>query len=122
LGCRRSGWRRLDQRRDLSPAWVELNFHATRTIEEVNVFTIADVTGYAADPGFGDTFSLYGLTDFKVQAWDGSAWIDMAVITGNNRVWRQVIINPRPMSKMRIYLDGWNGGAARIVEIEAIGY
>ena len=37
------------------------------------------------------TFSQYGIVNFKVQFWDGTAWdaVTGGVVTGNNKVWRK---------------------------------
>ena len=38
------------------------------------------------------TFANYGLRDFEVQYWTGSAWVAVpnGVVVGNNKVWRTI--------------------------------
>ena len=67
------------------------------------------------------TFSLYGLRDFEVQYWTGTAWQDVpgGAIVNNNLVWRQVTFTALTTTKIRILvtnaLDTWT----RITEVEA---
>ena len=48
------------------------------------------------------TFSLYGVTDFTVQGWNGTAWVTLATVSGNNLVKRTVNFSPYTTSKIRI--------------------
>jgi hypothetical protein len=73
------------------PDWLQVDFGTTRTISEIDVFTVQDNPGSPSDPTLTMTFSLYGITAFNVQYWDGSAWVSVpgGDVTGNNKVWRK---------------------------------
>src|SRR6185295_10991801 len=73
------------------PDWLEIDFATLQSINEVDVFTLQDNYGAPAAPTPSMTFSQYGLRDFEVQYWTGSAWVDVAggAITSNSLVWRQ---------------------------------
>ncbi|MBI3344747.1 MAG: hypothetical protein HY028_07845 [Gammaproteobacteria bacterium] len=68
------------------------------------------------------SFSLYGITTFDVQYWNGSAWaaIPGGTVTGNNKVWRQFTFASISTGKIRVLVNNsaskdWS----RIVEVEA---
>ena len=105
------------------PNWLEVSFQGQKTISEVDVFTTQDGLDNGAEPTAGMTFALYGLTDFQVQYWDGSAWqaVPGGVVSGNNKVWRQIQFAPVTTSKVRVLCTAGLANAARIVEVEAWG-
>jgi hypothetical protein len=105
------------------PNWLEVSFQGQKTISEIDVFTTQDGLDNAAEPTSGMTFALYGLTDFQVQYWDGSAWqvVPGGVVSGNNKVWRQIQFAPVTASKVRVLCTAGLANAARIVEVEAWG-
>src|SRR5436190_2915780 len=66
--------------------------------------------------------SLYGLRDFEVQYWTGSAWaaIPGGTVTGNNLVWRQFLFAAISTTKIRVNVSGTADGVwTRIAEVEA---
>src|ERR1700741_2063300 len=69
------------------------------------------------------TFSLYGVTDFQVQYWTGSAWVTVpgGIVSGNNLVWRQVTFSALTTSAIRVWVTGALSGYSRITEVEAYG-
>jgi hypothetical protein len=101
------------------PQWIEIDFGATRSIDLINVFTLANAINYNTDPTLSDTFSSYGIVDFKVQYWNGSTWVDLATVTANDKVWRQFTFSSVSTTKIRIYVTAATAGEARIVEVEA---
>ena len=106
------------------PRWLEIDFGSAKTIERVDVFSLADALNYNTDPGPSDTFTQYGLIDFKIQTWNGSSWVDQATITGNDLVWRQITFTPVSTQKVRIYVTAVGAGAVgytHVVELEAWG-
>jgi hypothetical protein len=68
------------------------------------------------------TFSLYGLTAFDVQGWNGSTWVTLGSVSGNNLVKRTVSFSPYTTDRIRIVTNGSADGIwSRITEIEAWG-
>jgi RHS repeat-associated protein len=104
------------------PDWLEVNFNSSRTISEIDVITQQDDPQNPLEPTLSQTFSLYGITAFDVQYWNGSAWVTVpgGSVTGNNKVWRQFNFSPVTTNKIRLVV---NGGAdnsfSRVVEVEA---
>ena len=72
------------------PDWVEIDFNATQTIDYVVVYTVQDNYASPAPPTDTMTFSLDGVTNFTVQGWNGSAWVTLGTVSGNNLVKRIV--------------------------------
>jgi F5/8 type C domain/NedA-like, galactose-binding domain len=103
------------------PDWVQIDFSASQTINEIDLFTIQDNYNSPAAPTLGMQFSRYGVTDFEVQYWTGSAWVDVpgGNVTGNRNVWRQFGFANITTSKIRVLVNNSLGNYSRIVEIEA---
>jgi lysophospholipase L1-like esterase len=104
------------------PDWLEIDFNGTKTINEIDVFSIQDNFTNPAEPTDTMTFSLYGLTVFDVQYWNGSAWttVPNGSVTGNNKVWRQFAFANITTAKIRIVVYGEAGNQySRIAEVEA---
>src|SRR5437870_7185990 len=80
------GWN--DATANQYPDWVQVNFNGSKTIDEVSVFTLQDNFSNPTEPTEDQTFSLYGITDYQVQYWDGTAWqtIPGASFAGNGEV------------------------------------
>jgi hypothetical protein len=104
------------------PAWIQIDFPTARTIDEMEVFTIADAVDYDTEPTLDDTFTLYGIVDFKMQYWNGAAWVDAATFVGNNKVWTRGYFPAVATDKVRLYITNFAGGAARVVEFQVWGY
>ena len=104
------------------PDWVQVTFNGMKTITEIDVFTLQDNYTAPVDPTPDMTFSLYGITDFEVQYWTGSAWaaVPGGSISGNNLVWRHLTFAALTTDRIRVYVTGSRDGVwSRIVEIEA---
>jgi RHS repeat-associated protein len=69
------------------------------------------------------TFSLYGLTTFQAQYWNGSAWTTApnGNITANNLVWKQITFSTISTTKIRTWITGSSDGYSRMAEVEAWG-
>ena len=67
------------------------------------------------------TFNNYGLVDFAVQGWDGSAWVTLATVTGNNLVKRTVNFSAFTTDRVRIYVTRAADGYSRATEVEVFG-
>lgn len=113
------GWR--DGTQNVFPDSLQVDFNSAKTINEIDVYTIADDFSNPADPTLADTFSLYGIVDFDVQYWNGSEWVTVpnGMIRGNNKVIRQITFSPITTTKIRILVLNALGGFSRIVEVEA---
>ena len=104
------------------PDWLEVDFNGTKAISEVDVFSVQDNVQSPINPTPAMTFSSYGLRNFEVQYWTGSAWapIPGGTVTNNNLVWRQFMFAPLASSKIRVFVTATADGAwSRIAEVEA---
>ena len=106
---------------DATPDWVQISFAGARTISEIGVFALQDDYTAPVEPTLAMTFSLYGLTDFEIQYWTGTAWVTVpgGSITGNTAVWRRVTFPPLTTEHIRVVVTGTRDTWSRIVEIEA---
>ncbi|HKB64826.1 MAG TPA: glycoside hydrolase domain-containing protein, partial [Pyrinomonadaceae bacterium] len=123
-GDRRGGlnfWR--DDTASVYPDWLQVDFNGSKSITEVDVFTVQDNDQNTMEPTQAMTFSLNGITAFDVQYWTGSAWITVpnGSVTGNNKVWRQFTFSPIATSKIRVLVNNALNTRSRIVELEAWG-
>jgi hypothetical protein len=104
------------------PDWLEVDFNGTKSISEVDVFTVQDNFQTPADPTPSMTFTLYGIRNFEVQYWTGTAWADVpgGAITNNNLVWRSFVFAPLSTTKVRVLVTAAADGVwSRITEVEA---
>jgi hypothetical protein len=103
------------------PDSLEVTFNGTKTITEVDVFSVQDNYTSPVEPTPAMTFTSYGLTDFTVEYWDGAAWqtVPGGVITGNTLVWRRLTFAPVKASKIRVTVNNALGTWSRITEVEA---
>ena len=100
---------------------MQVDFSGSKTISEVNVFSLQDNYSSPIEPTEATTFSLYGLTGFQVQYWNGSAWTTVpgGTVTGNNKVWKKISFAPITTSKIRVLISATSDGWSRMVEVEA---
>lgn len=105
------------------PDWLQIDFGSVKTINEVDVFTLQDNWSNSAEPTASMTFTLWGLTGYEVQFWDGANWIAIpgASVTGNNKIWRKFEFSPIATSKIRVLTSASVDGYSRITEVEAYG-
>lgn len=110
----------IDGLRYFRSSWLEVNFATVETINTVNLIGLQDAAPVA--PTLAMTFSVSGMVDFNLQYWTGTAWVNLpgGVVTGNNKVWYQLTFPDVTTNKIRVLVDGALGGAARIVEFEAL--
>ncbi len=115
------GWN--DGTPNASPDWLQVDFAGMKLIEEVNVFSMQDDYTAPVDPSPSMTFGLWGIRNFEMQYWDGSAWVPLpgGVVTNNNLVWRQTLFTPITTSKIRVFITGALNGYSRVMELEAWG-
>jgi hypothetical protein len=136
-----SGWH--DSTLETYPDWIEIDFHAPRTIEEIDVFTAQDgVNRYPpADPDLDMKCLEYGILDFDVQYLDTSVWSELfsppfdpvsgkhelwvsvknSPVVDNENVWRSFSFAPVTTRKIRLVVTRARKGYSRVVEIEAWG-
>jgi hypothetical protein len=103
------------------PDFFEVQFNGTKTIDEIDVFSVQDDYRNPGEPTAAMTFTLWGLQNFDVQYWTGTSWqtVTGGSITGNNLVWRQITFDPITTAKIRVRVDLALNSWSRIAEIEA---
>ncbi len=113
------GWN--DATAGAHPDALEVNFGTPRTLAEIGVYTVQDNYANPEEPTDAMTFSLYGVTDFDVQYWDGANWVTVSggSVTGNNRVVRRFAFTPVTTSRVRVLVTGALASYSRITELEA---
>lgn len=132
-----------------NPEWIVVDFHAPRTLEEIDVYTVQDRLYETPTPPVGPTTrcDLYGIYDFQVQYLDATRWLDneddqwvtiplgervgptaYGSITNNGLAWRTFKFAPLTTNKIRVLVTRARNDTpeiqapfARIVEIEAWG-
>ena len=112
-----------DSARNTFPDWLQIDFSAQKTIHEIDLYCLQDSYWAPSDPTETMTFTYYGLRDFKVQYWTGSAWMDVTGgnITSNNKVWRKFAFSPISTTRIRVLITATSDGWSRITELEAWG-
>jgi hypothetical protein len=116
------GW--ADANSGVFPDWVEINFNGTKSISELDVFTLQDIYTNPIEPTQAMTFTTYGVSAFDVQYWNGTTWVTVpgGSITGNNKIWRQITFAPISTSRIRVLANAAiDNGYTRITEVEAWG-
>ncbi len=105
------------------PDWMRVDFDAEKTIDEINIYTVMDDFMSMAPPTTDTTASVYGLTSFEVQYWNGENWstIPDGLVSGNNKVLKKFMFSPITTSSVRVVVNGAQDGYSRIVELEAWG-
>jgi len=94
------GWRSTQP----LPQWLALKFTSAKTIKKVVVYSLrADLA----------------IVDFKIQHLVSGNWVDLATITNNNLVMREIEITPTLMTDLRVFITRTVDGWSRIVEVEA---
>jgi RHS repeat-associated protein len=113
------GWN--DATENVLPDWFQVDFAGTKTIDEIDVFSLHDNYTEQNTPTETQTFSLYGLVNFEVQYWNGSAWVTIpgGSVSGNNKVWRKFTFAPITTSKIRLWITSVPDSWSRLVELQA---
>ena len=103
------------------PQWLQIDFNGSKTIGEIDVFTLQDNYSNPSEPTEAMTFSLYGVTAFDVQYWNGNSWITVpgGSVTGNNKVWRKFTFTAITTSKIRVVTNASASGWSELTELEA---
>jgi hypothetical protein len=106
------------------PDWIQIDFGRNVLINEIIVYTVQDNYLSPIEPTPNMTFSLYGITAYAVQYWDGTSWVTMRNVINNNLVGR-VIIYPFSTGftrKIRVLINNALQSYSRVTEIEAYAY
>lgn len=105
------------------PETLTIDFGQTRTISQIDVYTLADAVNYNTNPTLADTFVSYGIVNFNIDYWNGSSWVAIpeCTVTANNKVWRQFTFAPLAASKVRIVVTVSMDDTVRVVEFEVWG-
>ena len=102
------------------PDSLEFTFNGTKSISEVDIFTVQD--GNATTPTETLTFTKSGINAFDVEYWDGTSWkiIPGGSISGNNLVWRKITFAAIRTDKIRLIIRGsQSSDFSRLIELEA---
>ena len=112
------GW--ADATPGVFPDWVQIAFSGQQTIDHVVVYSVQDDFQDPVEPTDTTRFTLYGLTSFQVQGWNGASWVTLGSVSGNDLVKRTVSFTPFTTDRVRIVTTGVADNAwSRIAEIEA---
>jgi RHS repeat-associated protein len=103
------------------PQWLQVDFQGSKTIDEIDLFTLQDSYANPSEPTETMQFVWYGTTSFEVQYWNGSSWATVSggSVTGNYNVWRKFSFSPITTSKIRVLISASPDGWSRVAEIEA---
>jgi len=115
------GWN--DGSRGLYPDELEVNFGLARTLNQVRVYTLPNNWQSGSEPTLETSASGEGILDFKVEYWNGSAWVQVpgANVTGNDKAVRVFTFDDIVTTKIRIVVTASRNNWSRIVEVEAFG-
>lgn len=105
-----------------TPATAEITFSGAKTITQLDIVGLSDTLNSPL-PDLTTTGTLYVITAFKFQYWNGSTWVDVpgTTVAGNNFVWKRFTGLSFTTTKIRLYITGTADGYARVPEIEAWG-
>ena len=103
------------------PDWLEVAFNGSKTIGEIDVFSIQDSYNNPIEPTATTTTSGFGVADFTVQYWTGTQWLAVpnGVIRNNNLAWRKVTFTPLTTTRIRVLVERGQDGWSRLAEVEA---
>ena len=113
------GW--IDGTPNAFPDWLQIAFNGAKSISEIDVFSVQDAYSAPQEPTAAMSFSLYGITDFDVQYWNGSSWATVpgGSVTGNNLVWRKFTFPAVSTTAIRINIRAGLNSYSRLIEVEA---
>jgi hypothetical protein len=114
------GWN--DGTRAEWPDTLEVNFGQSRTIDEISVYTLQNNwQNGPVEPTETTSASAEGILDFTVEYWNGSAWVNIASVTGNDKAMRVFQFPQLTTTKIRVVVTAARNNWSRIVEVEAKG-
>lgn len=103
------------------PDYLEIHFAGEKRINEIDLYTLQDNYANSSEPHAEMTFSLFGVTAFRINYWDSAIgqWVIITEVQGNNKVWRNVQFPVVTTSKLSIMILNGVNSYSRVVEIEA---
>jgi hypothetical protein len=117
------GWN--DNTRGLWPDNLDVTFGGgAKTISEIRVYTLQNNFRAPVTPDQNTDASTYGILDFQMQTWNGTAWVTVpgGTITGNTKALRVITLGtPITTTKVRVLVTNGRVYYSRIVELEAYG-
>ena len=113
------GW--ADSTAGTFPDWLQVTFNGLQTIAAIDVFTLQDNPSAPVEPTEAMTFTSYGVTDFEVQYWTGSAWVPVpgGTVVGNTKVWRRFTFAALTTDRIRVFITGSRYAWSILTEVEA---
>jgi Fungalysin metallopeptidase (M36)/Fungalysin/Thermolysin Propeptide Motif/F5/8 type C domain len=115
------GWN--DNTRDIWPDWWQVDFNGSKTINEIRVYTVQNDFRNPVEPTLLTPANIYGIKDFDVQYWNGTAWVTVPAgsVTDNDKAMRVFVFPEVTTSKVRITVTEGRNHFSRILEVEAFG-
>jgi extracellular elastinolytic metalloproteinase len=112
------GW--ADGTRGLYDDWLQVDFGALKSINEIRVYTLQDNHASGLEPTLTTTATGEGILDFEVQTWNGS-WVTVpsGTVTGNTMAIRVFNFPDIATDKIRVLVHNARNNYSRIVEVEA---
>jgi hypothetical protein len=103
------------------PDVLEIAFNGTKSISEIDLFTLQDNFTTPVEPNSALVFTKYGITAFEPQYWNGTSWkfISGSTVSDNNLVWRKIQFKAVSTTKIRIVITNGLDNFSRVVEMEA---
>ena len=114
------GW--SDGTRSVFPDNVQVNFNTSRTIQEIDVYTLKNSPNNGSIVNDTTPATSYGITNFNVQYWTGAAWADVpgGAVVGNTLAKRKFVFSDITTDKIRVVVTGSADNLfSRVIEIEA---
>ncbi len=110
-----------DSTPDSYPDWLQVDFNSSKSINEIVVYAVRDDFTNTTDPDDNTTFSVYGITNFNIQYWNGSNWITVpnGSVANNNKAVTRITFAPITTTKIRVVVNAAQASYSRIVELEA---
>lgn len=104
------------------PDSVTIVFNGIKAIDRVVVYSIQDDFNNPSQPTDEMTFTLYGVTEFTVEGWDGTAWQTLATVTGNDLIKKSCLFDAFETDRIRVNIvAGQDDTWSRVAEIECWG-
>jgi hypothetical protein len=116
-----AGWE--DRTYAAYPDWLEVRFNGPKLIDRAALFSLRDNYWHFVDEDtlFYQRFRLYGIVDFTLEGWNGSAWVPLVSVTDNQMVHRTVGFTPFVTDRVRVTSSKALMFKSRIVELEVYG-
>ena len=100
---------------------MQVQLKSSKTVDHVVVYSMQDNYNSPVAPTDTMTFTQFGVRDFTVQGWNGTAWVTLATVTGNNLVKRTVNFTAFATDQIRINITKSANSYSRLIEVEAWG-